>query len=196
MSATSIPEPILSAARNASAQEPQLLNSERIRDRFGSYGIDILADRNGLRRANLYSYAGAGKTCRTFALVRTLDAAPDIDAEHAAISSGRSIGATFRDGGWKVAKKTLLTGSTDLADVSPDVALLMRLGGSERIALHAYELIVERRNRAITYATILELHHPDYLGEEELATLFPSRTNSTISPETVAELLRHFELSR
>lgn len=196
MSASPIPEPIRSAARAACTREPQLLNSERIRDRFGSYGIEILADRNGLRRANLYSHADAGKTCRTFALVRTLDAAADIDAEHAAISSGRSIGATFRDSGWTVAKKTLLTGSTDLADIDPDVAQLMRLDGSEAIALHAYELIVERRNRAIRYATILELHHPDYLGEAELVTLFPSSANSTISRETVAELLRHFELSR
>jgi hypothetical protein len=196
MSATAIPEPIRTAARNASAQEPQLLNSERIRDRFGSYGIEILADNNGLRRANLYSHADAGKTCRTFALVRTLDAPRDIDTEHAAIASGRSIGATFRDSGWTVAKKTLFTGNTGLADIDPDVTRLMRLAGTERVALHAYELIVERRDQAITYATILELHHPDYLGEAELRGLFPSSTHSTISPEAVTDLLRHFELSR
>ncbi len=196
MSATSLPEPIRTAARHSAAQEPQLLNSERIRDRFGSYGIEILADAKGLRRANLYSHADAGKTCRTYALVHTLDAAPEIATEHAAIGTGRSIGATFRDSGWTVAKKTLLTGSTCLADIDPDVTLQMRLDGSERIAMHAYELIVERRDRAITYATILELHHPEYLEEDELATLFPSGTHSTISPETVTELLRHFELSR
>ncbi len=196
MSASPIPEPLRTAARHASAQEPQLLNSERIRDRFGSYGIEILADANGLRRANLFSLADAGKTCRTYALVYTLDAPPEIAGEHAAIAAGRSIGATFRDSDWTVAKKTLLTGSTGLANLDPDVARQMRLDGSERVALHAYELIVERGDRAITYATILELHHPEYLEEGELERLFPSGSHSTISPETVTELLRHFELSR
>lgn len=194
MSAKPIPEPIRTAARTASAQGPQLLNSERIRDRFGSYGIEILADRNGLRRANLYSHADGGKTCRTFALVHTLNAPRDIAAEHAAISSGRSIGATFRDSGWTVAKKTLLTGSAALAEIDPDVSRLMRLAGTECIAVHAYHLIIEQHGQAITYATILELHHPDYLGEDELATLFSSSSDATASPATVTELLRRFEL--
>ena len=196
MSVTPFPEPIRTAARHASAVESQRLNSERIRDRFGSYGIEILAEKKGLRRANLYSHTEAGKTCRTFALVRTLDAAPDIGGEHAAISTGRSIGATFQDSGWTVAKKTLLTGSVLLTGVDADIASLMQLDGSERIALHAYELVVERPGRAITYATILELHHPDYLGEDELTTLFPSTADSTISRDTITELLRHFELAR
>ena len=196
MSATPLPESIRSAAQNASALEPQLLNSERIRNRFGSYGIDILTDQHGLRRANLYSLADTGKTCRTFAIVRTLDPAPEIDYEHGAISSGRSIGATFRDSGWTVAKKTLFTGGVSLTDIDRDVAVLMRLSGPECIALHAYELIVERNDRAITYAAILELHHPEYLCEDELETLFPSRADSTSGPETVTDLLHHFELSR
>lgn len=196
MSATPLPETIRAAARKTSAEEPQLLNSERIRDRFGSYGIEILEDAAGLRRANLYSGTDADTICRTYALVRTIDAAPEIDVEHGAITTGRSIGATFRAGGWTVAKKTLLTAAADLAVIDPDVTGLMRLAGSERIALHAYELIVERGDRSIHYATILELHHPDYLQQDELATLFPSGSNSTISPDTVTELLRHFELSR
>lgn len=196
MSATSLPEPIRTAVRNASAVEPQLLNSERIRERFGSYGIEILADANGLRRANLYSQSGVQKICRTYALVRTLDTAAEIAAEHTAISRGRSIGATFRDSGWTVAKKTLVTGGVAQADLDPEVARLMRLDGAERIALHAYELVVERPGRTITYATILELHHPEYLGECELASLFPSNIDSTISPEAITELLQHFELTR
>ena len=194
MSATHFPEPIRAAARDASAEEPQLLNSERIRDRFGSYGIEILTDSNGLRRANLYSESTAGRTCRTFALVRTIDAAAEIGAEHGAIATGRSIGATFREGGWTVAKRTLITASIDLATIDPDVTRLMQLDGTESIALHAYELIVERRDRSIHYATILELHHPEYLQENELATLFPSGGNATISPDAVTELLEHFEL--
>ena len=195
MSPTPLPEPLRAALRNAPLLEPPLLNSERIRERFGSYGIEILLDRDDLRRANLYSGNGAEKICRTFALVRTLDAAPAISDEHTAISAGRSIGATFRDGGWTVAKKTGLTGSVDLSDVDPDVARLMRLDVPKRIALHAYELIVEQADFAITYARILELHHPDYLEGDEVASLFPSPADSTINPDTVTELLRHFEVS-
>src|SRR5262245_52025727 len=48
----------------------ELLNSERIAAKFGSYGIEVLEQTDGTRVSNLYSGTGAEKICRTFAAVR------------------------------------------------------------------------------------------------------------------------------
>jgi hypothetical protein len=194
MSATSFPDPIRAASRNAFPVEPELLNSERIGERFGSCGIEILAEADGLRRANLYSVDGDERICRTYALVRTLDTAPEIAAEQAAIGGGQSIGATFRASGWTVSKKTLLTGTLDTANVDPDVAKLMRLVGSASLAMHAYELLVERDASRIRYAMILELHHPEHLTKEDLAALFPTPAGAPASRQEFAKFLRHFDI--
>jgi hypothetical protein len=194
MSATSFPDPIRAAARNAFPVEPAQLNSERIRERFGNCGIEILAETDSLRRANLFSIHGGVQTCRTYALVRALDAPPEITTEHTAIVGGQSIGATFRAGGWTVAKKTLLTGKLAHSDVEPQVSALMRLTEARPVALHAYELLVEREASRIRYALILELHHPDYLREEELSSLFPTPVDSPIDRHSLAQFLRHFNI--
>ena len=48
--------PVLIVGLAACADEPQLLNSERIEQRFGSFGIDVLASEPGMRVSNLYSF--------------------------------------------------------------------------------------------------------------------------------------------
>lgn len=192
MSAIPIPETVLAAASESPAVEPDRLNSERIAARFGSYGIEIIAESGSLRRANLYSEEDRARTCRTYAIVETTDTPAEIANEHAAILAGRSIGATFRETGWRVTKRTLLTVEVDLASLDGEVAALMRLNEIEIAAAHLYELIIQRDGQSVHYATILEVHHPKYLDLDELRTLFPS--NSTISPQTLAELLQVFGL--
>ena len=172
-----------------------MLNSERIGERFGCSGIEILSEKDGLRKANLYSVEGDEQVCRTYALVRTLDAAPEIVAEHAAIGSGQSIGATFRDGGWKVAKHTMLIGTLEPSDVSPDVAMLMQLSTTDSIAIHVYELQVERQSCHIRYATIVELHHPDHLQEEDLRALSPTPAQKPGNRRQLGGFLERFERS-
>lgn len=194
MSAIPIPETVLAAAGDTPAVEPELLNSERIAARFGSYGIEIIAETENFRRANLYSGTGDDRTCRTYALVETRNTPRGIAGEHGAVLSGRSIGATFRQGGWRVTKRTLLTAEVDLALLDGDVVHLMQLPEAVPAAAHLYELIVDKDGRSIHYATILELHHPEYLELEVLEKLFPS--NATITPGTLHELLQVFDLKR
>lgn len=49
------------------------LNSERIEQRFGSYGIEVLSSDDALRVANLYSTEVDHGVCRTFAVTRFPD---------------------------------------------------------------------------------------------------------------------------
>src|SRR5690606_34722880 len=58
-------------AQPAPVEVPQreLLNSERIERRFGSYGIDVLQSDGRYRVSNLYSVHDGAKICRTFAVV-------------------------------------------------------------------------------------------------------------------------------
>ena len=86
--------------------------------------------------------------------------------------SGQSLGSTFRNAGWTVRKRSLFTGH---ADVDPEsrIARLMRLTSDRPLALHVYRLHVERGNESMAYATIVEVHHPDYLSLEELDSAYP-----------------------
>lgn len=181
------------AASDTPAVVPELLNSERIKASFGSYGIEIIGEADGLRRANLFSEDGGERTCRTYAVVRSNEVTEAIAAPHAAIVGGRSIGATFREHGWTVAKRTIATDSAGLDAIDPDVARLMRLDANGSVAVHVYELVISRDAQTIGYATITELHHPAYLDAPALGRLFPA--HSTISPDALHELLGVFGLS-
>lgn len=150
----------------------ELLNSERIAQTFGSYGVEVLETSPTVRVTNLFSTAGAVRTCRTFAVVlypTAVDSA--VAAEHAAIVAGGSIGAVFASNGWSV-RKTHLRYSTRAA--SPRLAALMDIAAGTELAEHAYVLDVVRDGRAIEYAALLEVHHPAYLEAPDLAPIYGS----------------------
>jgi len=198
MPGTPIPPAVLEAARRASAVEPELLNSERIEATFGSYGIDVVEDRPGLRLASLYSQTGDEKICRTFAAASLNSEHRELLEELEAIASGHSIGATFRRGGWRVAKKTVYTGTVPLQTLRPEVATAMRLRPPHELATHTYLLTLDKDGHSLDYAIILELHHPDYLSAAALSALFPETpgSDSTISADAIHDLVRLFELNR
>lgn len=153
--------------------EPELLNSERIEERFGNYGVEVLSQDGRLRRSNLYSTNAGTRTCRTYAVVQFADSPPaGIQASHQAVLSGQSLGSTFRDAGWSIAKESLYVGGIALLKPDSELVDLMRISPGERLAMHAYRLVLERDARTIHYATIVEVHHPDYLGLEELGELY------------------------
>jgi hypothetical protein len=140
---------------------PLPLNSERIEQRFGSYGIDVLSSDARLRVSELYSLAGDHKVCRTFAVVLypgQVD--PRFADEHAAILAGGSIGAVFKQHGWNVEKRNLYFGT--LAPTER-IAELMDDDSGRRLAVHVYGLYVGKGETSLPYATIAEVHHPDYL---------------------------------
>ena len=148
----------------------ELLNSERIAAAFGSYGVEVLEQDEQVRVSNLFSGAGQDKTCRTFAIVRyplRLDGA--VSAEHAEIVAGGSIGAVFAAHGWQVRKTHLSYGERP---ASARLAQLMRVAVGTTLAEHIYVLDVVKDGRAIEYAVLAEIHHPDYLAVADLAKIY------------------------
>lgn len=160
-----------------------LLNSERIAQRFGSYGIRVLVADGRLRVSNLYSEHGEEVT-RTFAVVRFADEIPSTAADaHAEILAGGSIGAVFAGRGWTVTRRHLWFGAVPATD---RVLEMMAYSGAARadlqLATHLFELRVARDDQpAIVYATIAEVHHPDYLALDDLRRLFAAPSAETLA---------------
>ncbi|MDJ0711425.1 MAG: hypothetical protein QNJ14_13605 [Woeseiaceae bacterium] len=173
MRQTHFPPRVLAAVLSACATESVILNSERIEQRFGSYGIDVLASEAGLRRSSLFSYDGDSRTCRTYAVVQFAEeAGARCDAAHSRVLAGDSIGETFKEDGWNIRKHTLYVGAIRLPESHTEVGALMRLRGAHDLALHIYQLVLVRDINEFEYATILEAHHPDYLTERDLCSIF------------------------
>lgn len=163
------PAPLAEPSR-VETTERELLNSERIERRFGSYGIDVLHSDGRFRVSNLWSLHDGAKICRTFAVVAY---PPSIDArfrrEHEEIVAGGSIGAVFARSGWVVTKRHLHFGELP---ATRKVAGLMRTDEGVPLAVHVYVLTVTKDEASFDYATIAEVHHPDYLSSADLPRIY------------------------
>jgi hypothetical protein len=160
----------LALASLAPAEEPrELLNSERIAAAFGSYGVEVLEQDDALRVSNLYSVADDGRTCRTFAVVQYGPVAAELEDEHAAIVAGGSIGAVLSAAGWEVRKTHLRYGRLE---ATARLATLMRVPPGTPLAVHVYALDVAQPSRTLEYATLVEIHHPDYLTNDDLLEIY------------------------
>ncbi len=147
-----------------------LLNSERIEQAFGSYGVEVLMSDIRGRISSLYSSDDGIRTTRTLAVVAWDPLAPASLADaHAAILGGASIGATLEAAGWVVVKANYYYGETP---ASEDVSRLMRIPQGTMLATHGYGLAVARDGEQYGYATIVEIHHPDYLDLETVESIY------------------------
>lgn len=183
------PPSVLAAVLSACATESVILNSERIEQRFGNYGIEVLASEAGLRRSNLFSYDGDTATCRTYAIVHFVDQLDDrYDVAHTQVLAGNSIGATFREDGWGIEKHTLYIGTVRLPEGPTEIKRLMRLTGAHDLALHVYQLVLVRGDMKLEYATILEAHHPEYLTKQDLESIFDVDGSEALPAAALAEL--------
>lgn len=180
---------VIAAALSACAQEPESLNSERIEERFGSYGIEVLSHESGVRRSSLYSIDNDMRICRTYAMVRFVDeSTPRVAAAHADILAGGSIGATFKSTGWVIAKVTLHVGSISLDGSEHAINKLMHLEAPTELGVHVYQLVLEKDSQSIDYATIIETHHPDYMTPDELGKLYGNDIETQLDDEERREL--------
>ncbi|MDH3616972.1 MAG: hypothetical protein OEQ90_10940 [Gammaproteobacteria bacterium] len=190
MQLTTFPPAVLAAVLSACATEPVLLNSERIEHRFGSYGIEVLASEAGLRRSSLYSLDGDIPTCRTYAVVRFVDQLDDhYREEHTKVLAGNSIGAIFRSHGWDVHKQTIYIGNLALRPGSTSIGDLMHISGPRELAMHVYQLLLVRNEQSFEYATIVEIHHPDYLSENDLQQLYKYEPTTAPSTQIISDLV-------
>lgn len=182
---------VIAAALSACAAESESLNSERIHDRFGSYGIEVIEFKGGVRRSNLFSLDGEAKICRTYAVVRFHDGlAPSVTADHADVIAGKSIGATFKSNGWQIRKTTLYIGVISTDTPAHHVDELMQLANRSELAMHAYQLTLEKGEQAIDYATVIEIHHPEYLSASELQQLYGDSHHAQMQEKALGELIR------
>jgi hypothetical protein len=169
-----IPAVVLAAALSACTLHPEALNSERIERRFGSYGIEVLGQGGNIRRSSLYSTHGGVDICRTYAIVEFVDDNAVYSTDiHSKVVGGASIGATFKADGWDILKKTFYVGNISLPAAGNTITDLMQLDSVTELAVHAYELHIEKAPASIHYATIIEVHHPEYLEAGDLRELYP-----------------------
>jgi len=167
-----------------------LLNSERINQQFGSYGVDVLQSSASRRMSNLYSMDGEQRICRTLALVTFTD--PDnaaIAAEHWEITAGGSIGAVFRSEGWTIEKEHQYVGSIHLEPNATLITELMDIQLPAKLAMHVYEFSLQKPGAQIEYATIIEIHHPDYLSAAQLASIYRATPSQSLSGPATAKLM-------
>jgi hypothetical protein len=149
------------------------LNSERIRQSFGSYGVDVLANDENRRVSSLYSSVGSDKTTRTYAVVDFIEATKsNLGTEHALIEAGGSIGEVFRDAGWSIDKRHLFIGEFFVPVTYTEIGALMRVNLPEHLAADVYLFVVSKNDRSYNYATITEIHHPDYLSGADLKRIY------------------------
>lgn len=171
-----------------SVASAQILNSERIEQTFGSYGISVLYSDEMLRLSNLYSEHEGEMVTRTLAVVEY----PEISnvafaAEHQVITSGGSIGSTFTEAGWEVIKRNL---SIFEFSAPEEFSGPMGVDASAKIATHFYQLDIEKNGQRYAYASIVEMHHPDYLSKADLSSIYPI----DIVPDSRQSLRRHLQL--
>ena len=139
------------------------MNSEEIKNRFGSYQVNVLQQDQMHRVASLYSEHNDKAVCRTLAVTYFWQPTPTVVLPaDTRIRQGHSIGSTLSDAGLVLHRQSLLEATApsgsgfealSAGTVSPGTPVLVRLYrldvGAEHSNLHAY-------------ATIAEAHHPEH----------------------------------
>ena len=170
---------------------PQLLNNERIKMKFGSYGIEVLKTSPSLRISNLYSLSEGQKITRTFAVVQypqTIN--PAYSREHQIIANGGSIGQVFKEANWNITKRNLFFGSLAATPDYKKVYDLMGLKTPYELSVRIYQFQISKNELSYAYATIIETHHPFYLSFNDL-----TKINSIANHYTSADKVKdHLEL--
>jgi len=144
-----------------------------------------------MRVSNLYSWDMGARTMRTLAVVFFPDSIPlPLQDAHDEIVGGQSIGETFKNADWKVEKRNLYFG-----ELSPDAefdGVYAAMGdiAAVNLAVHIYQLFVNKDHSRFLYATIAEVHHPDYQDLTELQSNYIDGTPVHVSaPEDVEAVL-------
>jgi hypothetical protein len=154
------------------SQGPQL-NSERIEQTFGSYGVDVLQSRANRRVSSLYSGTGDDKVTRTFAVIDFSGRVrPAYANEHSRVEAGESLGAVFKSAGWEIEKVSFFVGEMEIPGKYDLLAELMQIDLPKFLAAHAYQFVIRKDGRSYNYAVIVELHHPDYLTADDLEAVY------------------------
>lgn len=156
-----------------------LANSERIYLKFGSYSIDIIENNSAIRVSSLYSTHDGVRIIRTVAVVAYPGKIEEaFRKEHFAIVSGQSIGTLFKSRGWEIEKHHQYFGEIETSN-----GLFCETANSDgtqqtQSAIHVYTLVIKKNNTSFEYASIAEVHHPEFLKLDDLAAIYGSAFES------------------
>ena len=174
------------------SQTLELGNSDRIRLKFGSYGIEVIENGKRIRVSELYSIEDGLRTNRTFAVVSYPSfIAPEFKKEHEEITNGRSIGIVFKNHNWEISKRNLYFGEVERSPEKNGTESVFGDIGTRLPVVHVYALIVKKDDTEFHYASIAEVHHPDYLDLNELQEIYGCEYHqATGMEEQIHELLK------
>jgi len=172
-------------------QVHELGNSDRIRLKFGNYGIEVLESGLRIRVSKLYSIDGGVKTNRTFAVVSyPAIIEPEFSKEHDAIINRQSIGIVFRDNGWAIDKRHLYFGKLETSSACLDVDSVFGDIGKSQPVIHLYSLFVRKNESEFQYASIAEVHHPEYLDLDDLSLIYGQEFDCSMTKdEAISDFL-------
>lgn len=186
---------IVATALNLSCSSARpALNSERIEQRFGNYGVSIIGQTTTERLSGLYSVSADGeRTIRTLAFVEfSASSAQELRDEHKRIICGASLGSTLKESGFTIDKIHTLTSVIDDPEYLEALGALMQMPATPAaLSVHRYSLLAVRNGKSIPYASITEFHHPDYLTGSKLQEIYGTHNGSEIQQaflERAAEL--------
>jgi len=168
----------------------KLLNSERIKQKFGNYGIEVLSQTNVTRVSNLYSSNKGAKVTRTFAVVTYSE---KIDSSHSKIHSqiinGASIGRVFKKNGWNIIKKPLYKGAIESR--SEDFYHVYDLMSIQKksLAFYMYNFHIQKDSVEHNYATITEVYHPLYINTKTLNLIYKDQQVPVKKTDTIDSIL-------
>lgn len=149
------------------AQEYSQLNSDQIKQKFGSYGVEVLAQTEAMRVANLYSEHDGERICRTLAVTRFSEPTPPaLEKADKLIRAGESIGLTLRSQGWSIEKK--VAAQCAIPPGSAFQALSGNAPVGDALSVRVYSLTATSGDMRADYAAIAEAYHPDHITLEAL----------------------------
>jgi len=164
-------QPVWSKAPSCPSYEQlrPLLNSERIRSCFGSYGVEVIHQDDQLRVSSLYSLDGEERITRTLAISEFASSLPaSLNEAYQAIRAGASMGATLEDAGWRVEKRQRYSGEVAASAALGCLSNPPELEAQSMLALQVYDLYVVREQEVVRFALLAELHDPRYLTLPDL----------------------------
>jgi hypothetical protein len=152
---------VISANIADATREHDRVNSERIRDQFGSYHVRVLEQDDKNRLASLCSTHSGSDICRTLAVTCFAKPTPPTLLEaDALIRAGQSIGSTLEQAKLQISRELIAEASAQCGE-----AFALMSGGSVRVGEQLYVRLYrldagEHGALLAPYATIAEAHHP------------------------------------
>ena len=176
-------------------RENTLLNSDQIMQKFGSYGVEVLTQSDGVRLANLYSRHDQLAICRTLAVTRFHEPTPPSLAEaDSHIRQGESIGMTLKEAGWSVDKHV----ATECLAPAGKYFEALTAGTVPRgtdITVRVYTLRTTQGQQSVDYAAIAEAYHPAHITSEssQHCTTETWQRLSELEAEALSALLKSLD---